>query len=548
MSDRPLHQHKGSDTTPEAHSPPLKPASDQGFRHPLPGTDSMSKFEAGVKTAATSTGLVDRGIDPIDEPQLSNPSSTFVREDWNSRYQPHIHNGFADSLAQLFTHTKEPQRDKTLRSSVSKRSAPLDEPEARNTRARISEAPANNTIIAGYEGPRVSAGFDLEAADRPPSTEKSQNRGKRVETGKIPAIITTAPVTHGGRRVMDLLFHDDPAEFVATEKFLQARKEVIGGRSLIWQMSHLPDDIGPDGPERWVPPFDVTQDSWQERPRAGNGGADNATAPVTQDPRGSTVLDSRATLLLKNFHSYQENFGDIRPRNSVVSKYRARGDKIGDKGSDDDMTLAHHTSVGAAAAARRAAGGSVLISKASYGGSHPGKHVFSAIKTAQPTKITKRTSPTEQPPSLLAPQNNDVESGPKRPASVSDVPITSRTKKNDSPSGTNDATSASGPNSITKERKKHPTYEENQAMLTAYLNNWSYLRMGEDASSRHDYDQTKQHFMYLIRKGRVGPRYEREDGGRRWVTLEWMREFKVPGDWEERDGKAWAARGLLLKK
>ncbi|KAL1602457.1 hypothetical protein SLS60_005873 [Paraconiothyrium brasiliense] len=543
MSDRFLHQHKGftlvskddergleAYTTPDAPSPIYKSISDPESRHPLVCADSMSTFGGGGKTAATLGGSDDRRVDLIDESQLSNPFSASDRKNRQSKNQPHTHKELPDSFDQRFTYTKEPQPDKMLSTSVHKRSAPVDEPGVRSTRTRIDKLPAGSATVAGDKGHHLSAGLDEETIEGPASIEKSQHHGKRVKTGETPTNMAIAPVTYGARTVKNLIFYDDPAGLAAAEKFFRARKKVVHNRSLFWQVSHLPDDVGPDGPERWDPPFDVTQVPWPERSHTASTVAENGTAPIIQHSRGSTFLE-RATSSFKGFRAYHGNFVDISSQAAIVHKHHAEGHKFEDKNSEDAVPLAPSS-----------ARGSVQVTKGYYRGNHPGKQVFSASKAEQAMKITKPDSPTEQPPSLLTPQKNHVDSSSKRSSTSFGVLLMGSTKnKTDGRSGTKDAAaSASSSSSISRGKNKRPTPEENAAMLIAYLNNWSYPQMSREGSFSYDQVQIKQHFMYLVRTDRVGPRHERANGGRRWVTLEWMRKYQVQGDWEERDGKAWA--------
>lgn len=90
----------------------------------------------------------------------------------------------------------------------------------------------------------------------------------------------------------------------------------------------------------------------------------------------------------------------------------------------------------------------------------------------------------------------------------------------------------------------HPTHADYATLHTAYLHNWSYMRMSKEAplQSKRTYEQIKQHFMFLKRKQQVGPSSV-DKKGRRWMTLELMQRYGVEGELEERDGKVWAVEG-----
>lgn len=284
-------------------------------------------------------------------------------------------------------------------------------------------------------------------------------------------------------------------------KFKTTFKEVIGDVNVrhhvrIARLLELPDDIGPDGrPERWEPSFHVRNFPSKLPTKAGRNGAKNSAVLVQQDARmekspGPEDRNSEDERMDDGMDDAIVSFGvKNRLSGSLASNPLVIEESDEEDEDEDEDTNAPRNPLTVSGESNR----------------------YLLAKAARPTKVTKRTTMGTNPvPSLFSTQGALTNLSPTQPAAP--------------------------------RRKHNPSPSTRRALVTAYLHNWGYGRMAEDASHDLVYGQCKQHFAYQKRRGMAGPTGQR--AGRRWVSLKMMRTIQLDEtDYEVNDGKAWAVEG-----
>ncbi|KAF2444569.1 hypothetical protein P171DRAFT_444715 [Karstenula rhodostoma CBS 690.94] len=561
MSDNPTVQHTafelcfggdqrgpGANVTPDGSMHPRQVAMHQLLQNPSSTNDSMShrvttastgsprpetqNLSSGDDAMPSSSGVTDKVLviscklrdSPINAPQSFKLSEN-VRNNWEQDGDL--------SMGQMPTEDSSPPTlpgiGNSSSASVSKHIAPVDEQEVRNTRADRSEVPGTASTSVD-PCPRSSA--DLE------------------------------------KNAMDVFFDKNPRGLTLAKEGVQNHKASVLQNGLPWHMQSLPGDVGLDVRLKgWSPVevrtlLDENEDSWSITPinkeaseqfKGFDTSSENlapdavlltgpAPLPYVVAPNGPCgtfrLKHDDPSKLTK--HAPQKTS----PRSLPASLPASKNEEPADRVPQTKRSLSPLARKETNGSPKRSASGSGILrlkrtdnvqnsvpvaatEAASEVDSFPESHVDSH-RTATVTTATTTASPAAPAaPTTPAARRASRKSRGRHPFYPSSAAPTTRVPRR-APRQT---------------RGPHPSRADNAILLTAYLHNWSYRRMSEEAVLvRHrTYDQIKQHFMNLQRSSEVGPGPKAADkGGRRWATLKLMQKRGVEEEFKERDGKAWA--------